>query len=342
MAQKRHSDAVTLETVARFANLAPCTISLAINRSPEECKLSKATRQKALEAAAACGYKPSWRARALRMKRTHTIGLLFANRAPYLTGEQPKMIESISLTLLERGYHQTLIPMVGDLDKWFDVVNSDRLDGCLVVNPLSPELDAALQKAMFPSVLINLKSSTDFGRVTPDDFEGGRMATHHLIDLGHRRIAFIHSSHVDIDHFSLVDRESGYASAMREAGLGENIQVVRNQSAEQFLETLGNTASPTGVVAYEHEIALLLLHGAWRKGIKVPSQFSLVAFNDSPSFDLYNPPVTVVSLSADKLAVRGVTMLLDEIEGIQSSRQQQIVLPETLIIRESTGAPQCE
>jgi LacI family transcriptional regulator len=174
--------------------------------------------------------------------------------------------------------------------------------------------------------LINSGADATWSRVNPNDDQGGGQAMDHLLRQGHRRILY-YAGETALDHPSAFLRHGAYHRCMLEAGL-EPIPAFVG-TADMLVEHIqrsGRTA-PT---------AIRLLQALWRRGVRVPSDISLVTFNDThPVADL-TPPLTTVALPGREMAVRAVEMLLRQLEEPERG-PETVVLDETLVVRESTA-----
>src|SRR5438094_2109080 len=170
-----------------------------------------------------------------------------------------------------------------------------------------------LRRHSVPSVLINSGADATWSRVNPNDDQGGGEAMAHLLAQGHRRILY-YAGEATLDHPSAVLREGAYRRCMQEAGLQPLAAFVG--TADMLVDHLQESAkrSPTAIVDFEHWSAIRLLQALWRRGVRVPSDISLVTFNDThPVADL-TPPLTTVALPGREMAVRAVAMLLRQLE----------------------------
>jgi DNA-binding LacI/PurR family transcriptional regulator len=161
----------------------------------------------------------------------------------------------------------------------------------------------------------------------PDDLMAGRMATEHLLGLGHRRIAFIAAGVLSNEdaHYSVGDRRLGYEQAMRAAGLAPQVldfprtpstwdefrADTRIPHAVQFLSSAG---CPTAVVAYAVDVGMPLLQAAERLNLSLPRDLSLVMFAEGPDLHI-GRAVTTVCINIHKTAHEAVRMLLQKIEA---------------------------
>lgn len=333
---------VTLADVAREAGLATSTVSLALNRPPGQCRLGKETRRRALEAAAALGYRANWRAKALASQITFTIAVIYARQAPYSTGANEAISDAIAQVLSSAGYYQLLVPIVGDTDAWRDAVRPDRVDGCVVLNPKPANLDEIRTAIGVPMTLVNvIDDDRSLYRVIPDDRDGARQLTEHLLGLGHRGIGFYvrpdEPNEHGQDHFSVAERLAGYREAMQDGGLGTRIDVVTQLEPAAYVQAMiDKPGKTTAVVAYDHFQALHLMHYIQQRGLRIPEDVSVGAFNDSRLLEYMNPSLTTVALPDHDMGELAARRLLQFLAG-DDEGPVEVRLPTVLRIRASTG-----
>lgn len=333
----------TLRDVARIAGLSQATVSLALNRSAETCPLTPATRQRAIAAAEQLGYRPNFRARALAKGRSSTVGLVFAREAPLMTGVNEQIVEALTDTLHTHGYYQLLVPLIGQPDDWRDVIRPDRIDGCIVLYPLPVQLSEILAETRLPMVAINLESELPIPHVLPDDAGGMRLLMDHLLSLGHRDIAYFYSA-ANV-HFSVERRSQAYIAAMQTAGLGGRVRIYAKASAEMcFAAYQRAERKPTAIIAYDHVLAVALLHECIKHGVRVPEDLSIATFNDVFPVSLTSPALTVVALPGGAMGRTAAELLKQMIDSQTSATTgtataQSVQLPAHLIVRASTAPP---
>lgn len=331
----------TLADVARQAGLATSTVSLALNRSPSQCRLGKATRQRALEAAEALGYRANWRAKALAQQKTFTVAVIYARQTPYSTGANEAISDALAQTFSAAGYYQLLVPVIGDSEAWRDAVRPDRVDGCVVLNPKPMNLEKIREATGLPMVLVNVDDDTDLPRVVPDDRDGARQLAEHLMALGHRDIAFYlrpdEPNEQGQAHFSAAERIAGYRQAMADAALEQHAWVETQLEPAAYVQSmLDRPGRTTAVLAYDHFQAMHLMHALKERGLRVPEDISIGSFNDERILDYMDPPLTTVALPDHDMGELAARRLMHLLAG-DSTGDAEVRLPVKLKIRESTG-----
>lgn len=181
--------------------------------------------------------------------------------------------------------------------------------------------------------------------VGSDHFGGSFVATEHLILLGHKTIAFVLDDSLMRSPTSIYERIEGYRAALRlhklepkdELIYEPDLSVVKSdlsRAYEPFFEVRGRA---TAAVAVNDSIAASLLQAAERLKVKVPLEFAVVGFDNSPFASQLTVPLTTVAQSFEEIGLKSAHLLIDQIEG-KVSGTKRITLPMTLIIRNSCGA----
>jgi LacI family transcriptional regulator len=324
----------TIAEVARQAGVGVATVSRVLNGSPA---VREETRRRVLAAIAELGYAPNPAARALSTGRTLSIGVV----APFFT--RPSVIErlrGVSDVLAAAGYQLVLF----DVERPGQDTVSFRtlpggLDGLLSISLCPPEADLArFEAASMPVVLVDHPDER-LPRVYTDDVAGGRLATEHLLALGHRRIAFIGDVERNPHGFtSSAMRRSGYEQALAAAGCAIEPELVRRAAhgrepaAALTRELLSSQRPPTAIFAASDTQAFGALEAAESLGVDVPGDLSVVGYDDIELARYMG--LTTVAQPLHESGVCGAQMLLDALGGAAISGRQ---LPVELTVRTSTA-----
>jgi DNA-binding LacI/PurR family transcriptional regulator len=253
-----------------------------------------------------------------------------------------RMVSRLGEDLRAGGYEMQLVPTPPQNCEWDQMFLEQRFDACIVFHEMTDSLARSLEMAQIPVVLVNALHPAH-PSVVPDDRQGAASAAAHLIEAGHEAIVFLTSPSI-VPHYSIQHRIDGYRQAMTEAGL-ERFICSMNEDPLAALETMRlQHPAPTAVVAYNDRVAVPLLHACWKRGVRVPDDLSVVTFNDVLMTRHSIPPLTTIDLSAEAMADRAATMLLERIrqrsgdakQGVGTAATVHAILPTTLIRREST------
>ena len=327
----------TINDVARKSGVSKTTVSVILNQSPASSRVSAETQDRVRKIAEQLGYRPNWRARALSSQRTHTIGVLYTPPMPIVVrGNYEGIMIGINEVVHEHGYHLLFVPLGEDPVEWESMLLDQRMDGCLVLSRMREPLPALLKKGRLPVTLVNAHSNHNLPTVIADDLEGAKESTRHLLSLGHRDIIFL-LSHQPA-HYSIDQRQQGYAEVMCEAGLHEHVRVFGG-SVEEFAQWLKQSQPrPTAVVVFTHFTAVKLLQVLWEMNLRVPDDLSITTFSNAYPVEDVIPPLTTVALLTEQMGRAAAEMLLEQIETGGTAAARCEVLKEQLIVRRSTAA----
>lgn len=327
---------VTTVDIARRLGISRPTVSTILSGAKSNTRVSDELRERVLQVAKDMGYRPSWTASALARGTTHQIGLLFPYSIPELRGIYEEMMQKTTEVFEAAGYHLLFVPTRAG---WQDILRSQRLDGALVTQVTSEELSETLVSSGMPAVMVNVEGDPTLAHVMPDDAGGARLALRHLVQLGHKDIAFLRMGRASFaEHFSLRVRREAFLDAMRLAGLSDRA-VVADEPLELFLDRVKlGRGGVTAVICYTHTEAVKLLPLLHARGIRVPHDVSLVCFNDVfPMADLV-PAMTTVAVPGGAIGAAAADLVLRQIRGEEVS-EKRVLLPESLVVRKSTAPP---
>jgi LacI family transcriptional regulator len=328
----------TIKDVAARAGISYTTVSHVVNGTRP---VSEQVRRKVEAAIAELGYVPSGVARSLRGRATGTLGLLLPNASNPYFAELARGIEDHA----ERnGYSVILCNSDDDIDKqlrYLRVLLERRIDGLIVATVAS---DAAFAEALaslrVPLVLVDRSlDGVSADQLCVDHEQGAYLATRHLLELGHRRIACI-GGPASTQVAQL--RAAGYRRALDEAGV-EALAVVdcpftspAGHAAAQVL--LAAEPRPTAIFAGNDMIALGVLRAAAERQLQVPQQLSVVGFDDIEVSRYLHPALTTVGQCIGQLGEQVAARLLERIRTPGLAVTQQLIEP-ILVLRESSAAP---
>lgn len=330
----------TMQDVARKAGVSVATVSRVLNGSD---KVVEETRQRVIEACEDLDYVLHPVAQRLRLGRTNTICVVL----PFLT--LPSIVErlrGVQESLLESDYD--LIPFsVGSPEmrdsRLFDLSNRTRTDGLMIISmPINDNQAEKLLQNDMPVVLIDSDHS-EFSRVNVDDYKGGRIATKHLLDLGHTKIAFI-SSFLEnpLQFSSTLNRYHGYHQALVDTGIQINPQYQmegdhgREEAKDMTLRLLQQPDPPTAIFASSDSKAVGVLDAARVLKIKIPDELSVIGYDNIRDAEYLN--LTTIQQPLFQAGLVGGKKLLHLIKHFPE-KPEEILLPVDLVIRGTTAPP---
>jgi len=328
--------APNIRDVARLAGVSYQTVSRVLNDSPS---LRPETRQRVLDVIETLGYRPNQAARSLVTSKSQTMGVLIATRAAAY-GVQTTLFE-IEEAARDAGYGITIATTPSDGSSVRDAL--DQLIGQAVeaVVVLAPQVHVfdmlAATPLRVPFVLLDSTRRDQSRSVSVDQFEGARLATRHLIDLGHRQILHVAGPR---DWIEAEARMQGYLRELSDADLLAQPPILGDWTADfgyragrEFI----NRRDFTAVFSSNDLMALGLLHAFREAGIRVPGDVSIIGFDDLPEAAHYWPPLTTIRQDFAEIGRRAVGLLLAEL-GSGGERHLEPIRPQ-LVLRSSTGAP---
>lgn len=335
---------ISIKDIAKAASVSHSTVSRALSNSP---LVSAGTRERIQLLAREMGYSPDAQARSLVMGRTQTIGVVVTTITDPFIAE---IVQSIESTAHGRGYSVILASSNSEPEREIaavEMLHSKRVDGVIVT---SSRVGALYQNHLdllrVPVVLVNSHSEQQRPytfSISVDNHLGGYIATKHLIEAGHRRIAYISGAP---DHSDDAARMAGYRQALHEARIGvDPTLVVAGEGtvaggAQALPALLEASARVTAVFCYNDMTAVGLLRAARERGISIPGDLAVVGFDDIPLASYVTPPLTTVAQPRDKMGQRATEMVLELLSdgGAGARVASNVVVRGKLIVRESSGA----
>ncbi|MFN0182580.1 MAG: LacI family DNA-binding transcriptional regulator [Aquabacterium sp.] len=325
---------VTLEMVAAHAGVSPSTVSRILNGT---AVVSDEKRAAVDRAVATLGFVPNPVARGLAGGRTLSIGVVTqAIDSPFYGAA----LRSIEIALGAAGYSPLFMSghwHAEEEARCIDVLRSRRVDGIIVLTGRLP--DGALQATARSLPLVvtgRALSAANLASLDFDHQQGAQLATQHLIDLGHRQVAFIGGPS---NHPDAVQRAKGYRSALKSAGLKGDAALVApggftEYSGVQAVDQLVASGAPfSAIFAANDQMALGAALALYRRGLRVPDDVSLVGFDDVASAQYAIPPLTTIHNPVQEIGELAAKAMLALLSG--EPVQVEVPLPR-LVVREST------
>jgi LacI family transcriptional regulator len=337
---------LTLEEIARLADVSRSTVSRVINDDPN---VRPATRERIWQVIKAHDYYPNPAARALAERRSRVIGLVIpqALNAIFADPYFPTLIQSCAAACDERGYYLMLSLVLRQSDDTFRwLIRARHMDGLIVASALTEDAFVTrLLDERFPFVLIGRRSERpDIPTIDADNTHGAYLATQHLTQLGYTRIATITGP---LNMVAALDRRAGFLSGMQAIGVETPAAYIQEGdwsewSGEQGMERLLQaTPPPDAVFVASDSMALGALKAIQALGLRVPEDIALVGFDDIPPATTAHPPLTTVHQPIEQLGRLAAATLIDLLEmapaAADGAQAQHIVLPTELIVRASCG-----
>jgi LacI family transcriptional regulator len=328
----------TIADVAAKAGVSTATVSRVLagvgQARPE-------TRARVLEAARALDYRPSEIARSLKRRSTQTLGLIITDiENPYF----PQLVRSVEDAARAAGFTVLLCNAADDPEReasYLDLLVDRRVDGLIIAaSSLGVRHEEWLASPPIPVVLVNT-AAPDVGlpAITSDNVLGGRIATEHLLGLGHRRFGYLMPPPRNVDASS---RLAGVRAALADAGIPpEALTVVDGEplvggGERATHELLDRAPDVTALLAYNDLMAIGALRALDRRGRRVPADTSVVGFDDVTLSAYVAPPLTTVTQRTDEMGRWAVARLTGDGDDDRAG-VPRVCLPVDLTVRESSG-----
>ncbi len=335
---------IGIKQLAKILGISTASVSRALN-NPD--RVSDAMRKRVQDAAKQTGYRPNKMGASLRTAKTKNIIVIIPDISDSFNSG---VIRSIERAASDRGYSVLFGDTQGIREaeiSYGDMVRTRQADGIICFSHNLPFSDSDLDSENFkmPPIVNSceqLQSLQLAGRAIPlvtiDNVAAGREITKHLLDLGHREIALITG---DIDSPSTQQRLLGYKLALKEANIEFRQELIYEgeytleAGSSKTAEILSNSKRPSAIFCMCDETALGCLYTLKKNNVSVPTDISVVGFDDIKFARYFSPALTTVAQPVDEIGKQCVEILLDVIDG-QTIDQKTVILPHKVVVRDST------
>ncbi|BBB58429.1 alanine racemase [Undibacterium sp. KW1] len=347
----KRTDRLTIKDVAQLAGVSFQTVSLVINH-PE--KVAEKTLRRVQEVIQSVNFVPSMAARSMRQIRTKTLGcIFFCERASYddrtfqiqdtywnsVVQMLSRVADSKGYTLLQRHQSGDDASMLAEIREMF---NSGRIDAMIaIVENTSHPVLLQLQKDGIPFIVFGTHDPS-FPNVTQSNYEVTKKIVNHLHAGGCKRIAFISGARNGKTNQDVNERISGYRDAMQKIGLKVESKWMLSgdwsfASGHSIAQQLcSKKLRPDALIFASDRMALGALKGLHDLGIKIPSEVSVVGYDNMQYDDYCIPPLTSVHSPIYGMALSAIDILLRKIGELPQLDTDQIVFAAEIVVREST------
>lgn len=319
----------TIKDIARLAGVAPSVVSRALNN---KYGVKESTRARIVAIARELGYYPNTAARSLVTRKTETIGVVMADISEPFYSQTIKGMEYVALqtgyTLLFSNSYEN----IEDGRILQKMITAQRVDGLVIMgsNIREKSFIASLLEKEIPFVLVERSySDPKVNCIWVDNVRGGYLATKHLIDKGHRRIAHIAGN---LYYQVALDRVEGYKRALEESGIGfsEELVVVGNFVTEDGYRATKEVLNLgcTAIFAANDAMAYGALQAIAEEGLRVPDDIAVIGFDDLEFSSLTNPPLTTVRQPRYEMGRRSLEVLTSILRGKQEGGVKICFQPE--------------
>ena len=327
----------TLADIAREAGTSASTASRALSGRGY---VSENARDRLLAAAERLGYVPNASARTLKQRTSRVVGVVVSDLRNQFYA---RLAAGIEQTLRAADYQMVLLSDNSE--------STEELAGAraflamrapgVILTPVGNAASALLAQHGVAVVEIDRRlAKIPCDAVVIDNERGARDATQHLLELGHRRIGLLVAA---TDWTTDAGRIRGYRAALRKAGVPreERLEVRIEPSAadaEEQIERLVETSAPTAIFAANNVLAEQAWNVLRRRGLELPNDVSLVAFDDMPWMTMVDPAITTVAQPTDEMGRRAARLLVRRVAEPTCAPAVECLEP-VLVVRGSTGPP---
>ena len=330
----------TIKDIAIELGVSISTVSRALRGQPD---VNPDTRKAVLEISEKMDYQSDEAALSLLNKNTNTIGVIVPNLGYFFS----TAIQGIDEAALEAGHTVMVCQSMESYGR--EIINTKRLlesrvDGFIVSVCSDTKITDHIKRIQdkgIPLVFFD-RDIKDFPspRILLNNFEGGFIATRHLIDNGYKKIAFLGGP----EKMSISNqRFEGYKSALMEAGLELNVKFVANGDFDQeyaFLSTeelLRGNQRPDAIFAMSDRLAMGAMRSIKKQGLTMPDQIGLIGFNNEPATGLFTPSISTIDQPAFEMGKIATRVFIEMVNNNNLATENTIILRPRLIARESTA-----
>jgi LacI family transcriptional regulator len=330
---------VNLAAVASLAGVDTSTASRVLS-GPSNYRVNESTRARILAAAAQLDYRPNLLARGLRTARTRTLAIVVPriNTAVYA-----EIVAGAASAVRARDYTLLIVQHDdGEGDEIYrKVAQTNQVDGLIVApHKAGPSFVAALVSTAIPIVIVHRKIRGLSHCVTLDSYAATKLAINHLIDLGHRRIAYVARR---AGFYNDSRRLAGFKAALFEAGIEIDPSFIvhadhTHEGARFAVDALlkAGSSTPTAIFNVSLMAASGSLSALTGHGLRVPDDVSVIALYDDPYASVLQPAITTVRMPLQEMGAKAADVLLDLLAGRPAA--SALSLPAgALMVRASTG-----
>ena len=336
---------VTIKDIAKEVGVSHSTVSRALRGVP---LISEETRSRIQETALELGYLPSAVARSLKTNRSQALGVILSNiDDPYFS----EILQGIEEVAQRDGYSLFISASQRDPVREqtiVQVMRQHRVDGMIVCSTtFSNQQNQQFSNYGIPVVVVNNQAAEDYRySIYHDDVDGSRQVTRHLIELGHRKVAYLGNSR---SGRITQDRLAGFQHEMEFAGLPvptDYVHEISGSDPENGMLAVGHFLDlpdrPTALVCFNDRIAIGILKGLRQREIQVPAQFSVAGFDNIVFSNYTNPALTTFDQPKRFIGQKAAELILSLLSSAAKSdvpEQKIQILKGKLLVRESTAPP---
>ena len=332
---------MTIREIAKKAGVSVSTVSRVINKKDD---VSPETRKRVNEIIEKYNYQPNVFAKNISQKKSRHIGVVITHDIDYIFKNQyyDEVFRGIIKAAKEKEYYIILL-CCEDMKEAVDIAVQKRIDGMILISPSYEHKKylEELTRIEFPIVTIGKAAFVEnLYQICTNNYYGATLAMKHLINLGHRNIAFINGPNFLP---SSNERYRAYRDSMLDIGVNDLSALAREgensiESGAAIGEELVSTIKDLSAIFVASDfMAIGTMNAIRNMGLRVPEDISVVGFDGIPISEQYRPSLTTVDQFVEKKGIMSVEILIDIINGESEKWPYNTDLDTVLRVRESTG-----
>jgi LacI family transcriptional regulator len=322
----------TIYDIARRTGFSPPTVSKALNNAGS---LSEKTRDLIRKAAQELGYVPNLTARTLTTRRSHLIGIIDSDLYRLNVFSVPtftNIMAGFKLVMEPRGFELLLLSRLYE--------NHRDLDGILLIAIAPDQNDASLYNK-FPCISVN-DTLPGIPKVITANYNGAIMAVQHLVDRGHRRIAYIHGPVSSVSP-AAQERRRGYRECLKRNNIPLDNDLIENSDTWQppggydaAQRLLARRPDISAIFVCSDHLAYGVFKALEKARLKIPQDVSVIGFDGDRYGEFLSPPLTTISQNAVLIGQTAGELLLKKLDAPAADFPDTVRIPAELVLRDST------
>ncbi len=338
-AETVYKKSVSIKDIAKLANVSPATVSRIFHH---DHLVKEKTKTKILKVIKQFDYQPNPLARSFRLQETNTVGLIINNCYTSLISN---VIAGTEKILYDVNYDFLLSVSNDNIEKEkrciYTLINK-KVAGLIIypVAHLGTDLRHIYEliESKIPFVFVDRYISTiETNFVGIDNIQSAYEGTKYLVELGHKKIAYIVFEKRTLELTSVKERIAGYKKALMEHNLfDESLIISIDPPYREFVELIDfiNNKKPSALFAVNDAVAIQILYALKKKNVKIPDDISVLGFDNLGETRYTTPPLTTVSQPSKLISEESTKLLLNIIDGKEKDIKK-IILPTSIMVRES-------
>lgn len=328
---------VTLEDIAKRANVSKMTVSRVINKSTN---VAEKTRERIQSVIDELDYQPNQMARNLSIKSTSTIGVIVPKEEKiFLDNYIAQVLSGVSEVVKDNDYRILLLPIDEENVNYANYIKSRVVDGLVLLKMKNN--DPGLKKIVssgLPYIIVNFRlPNENYNCIDTENIKGGYEGVKYLYEKGHRKIGFIAG---ELTETNSIDRLQGFNNAIEDYDLEKNEDWIMyghfsQQSAYEAVgKMLKSSKKPTAIFCSDDYMAIGAMDRIKDEGLDIPDDIAVIGFDNIELAKYVKPSLTTIAQPLHKLGAEAGSIIFDIIDGDITAPVTKL-LPVEIIERES-------